>query len=99
MTMPTSKLATLFYALAAAHLLFVAYGMVQAYSADPGSDAGFNYFQFRFPGVIYTLVSPAFCILAGMLAQTVKNAGDFLAEQVERREYEQASAASGRGEA
>ena len=91
MTMPTSKLATLFYALAAAHLLFVAYGMIQAYSGDAHSDARFDYFQFSFPGVIYTLISPAFCVLAGVLAQTVKNASDFMAEQVERRDFEQAA--------
>ena len=98
MTMPSSKLATLFFALAAAHILFILYGMVQAYGAEPGGDAGFDYFQFRFPGVIYSLISPAFCLLAGMLAQTVKNAADFMAEQVERREFEQASTAVGQPE-
>ncbi|HEX2813436.1 MAG TPA: hypothetical protein VHO04_12210 [Sphingopyxis sp.] len=96
MTMPTSKLATLFYTLAIAHLLFVAYGAVQAYGADPRGDARFDYFQFTFPSVIYTLMSPAFCVLAGLLAQTVKNASDFMAEQVERRDFEQAADNAGR---
>lgn len=97
MTMSTSKLAMLFYGLAAAHLLFVAYGMMQAYGADPRGDARFDYFQFTFPSVIYTLMAPAFCMLAGLLAQTVKNASDFMAEQVARRDFEQAANSAERG--
>lgn len=95
MTMPTSKLATLFFALAAAHLLYILYGMYGAYSAPEHSDQAFEYVQFRMPYVIYSLVSPAFCVLAGFLAQTVKDASDFMAEQVERQDFERASHEAG----
>lgn len=88
MTMPSSKLATLFFALAAGQLLYIAYGMFQFYGGADNSDARFLYGQFHFPDVFFMLVNPAFSLLAGFLAQTVKDARDMLADQLARQEFE-----------
>lgn len=88
MTMPTSKLATLFYALAAANLLFIAYGMFQFHGSPENSDGRFLYGQYRFPDVFFMLVNPAFCLLGGFLAQMVEDARALLADQLARQEFE-----------
>ena len=88
MTMPTSKLATLFYALAAAHLLFITYGMFQFNGSAENSDGQFYYGQYRFPDVFFMLVNPAFCLLGGFLAQMVEDARSLLADQLARQEFE-----------
>jgi hypothetical protein len=67
-----SKLALSFYALAAGQLVWLAWGIVMLKSG--GGDTGFRYMQFQFPQLFFLLVNPAFCLLAGLMAQALKNA-------------------------
>jgi hypothetical protein len=97
--MPSSKLATLFFALAAGHLLYIAYGMFQFYAGTDNSDARFLYGQYRLPDVFFMLVYPAFSLLAGFLAQTVTDVRDMLVDQLARQEFEAGASMSERTEA
>lgn len=86
MNSETSKLALFFYGLAAISFIWIAYSVVQAYSSEDRHGA--ELVMYGFPNIIYQLVNPAFCLLAGRLSQYLKDAASLLEQHVAWRGQE-----------